>query len=519
MQFDGRGSVRNIIPRWRPVELSVKLGEVYSAEQQKQDASPGENRNEILKRTIEEFYKHRSAAYAAEVVALAIVEGVPEKARSAAELLARDNKNAALCERLIDRCLGRVSKDSTSTYLASNDIRAFRAAGPYAREDGFAWFNLALAYASCGQYLKAERALSVARGLVGGNNRLILRAEARLFQHMGDPERALATLRRDSNLLVADPWLMAPEIGLSQLVGEHSRFVRRARKLLDHGDSQPFQVSELAAAVATSEQAAGKHRLARKLFRLAVTDPAELGLAQTVWAAREVDNLIRVPDAKALKKSAEARARDAWAQLRWREAETACELWQQEESFATTPAIMLSSLRAAHLGDNEGAVEAANAGLLANPTHPGLLNNRAFALATLDRLDEAVSDLRRIKSEGTDQNTINRICTTATYGLIAFRRGHLEEGERLYRQAISMSYDKKNADLVALAAIFFMREAKRINLKHVVEDPSVLGAVFNKELHPSTRSLRKVTLERGLDRLVFRNRIGKPRVSDSQPPE
>ena len=223
----------------------------------------------------------------------AVVEGVPEKAQEAARFLANYGEDLVVARRLIDSCLGLASDQDAPTSLTKDDIRAFRVSSPYVRESGFAWLDLALAYSSCGQYSKAEKALTVARGLAGATNRLILRAEARLYQHMRDPERALATLRRDPDHLLADPWLLAPEIGLSQLVGKHSHFVRRALAMVEHGDQPPFQVSELAAAVATAELVAGKHRLARKLFQLAVADPAELSLAQTVWAAQEIDRVSR----------------------------------------------------------------------------------------------------------------------------------------------------------------------------------------------------------------------------------
>ena len=445
---------------------------------------------------MDEFRKHRAAPYAAEVVAVAVVEGVPKKAQEAARFLARCGEESVVCRRLIDSCLGHASDDDTPTSLTKDDIRAFRVAGPYVREGGFAWLDLALAYASCGLYSKAERALTVARGLVGTTNRLVLRAEARLYQHMGDPEQALATLRRDPDYLLADPWLMAPEIGLSQLVGKHSRLIRRARAMVEHGGHPPFQVSELAAAVATTELAAGKHRFARKLFRLAVVNPAELGLAQTVWAAREVDQLIRMPDPHALNGSAEARARNAIAQLQWREAEKACKAWHREEPFATMPAAILSSLLTTHLGDHEGAVQAADAGLVANPRHPSLLNNRAFALANIARLDEAEADIKEINNEGVDQNVTNRICITATLGLIAFRRGRSEEGERYYRRAIAMAHDARKSDLAARAGIYLIREVHLTNMNHLAQDPSVLSAVYAKGLHPSTECLRKQILPR-----------------------
>ena len=501
MQFDNYGTARTIIPRWRPVGRSVNLGEAARGEEGRKGAQPVEIYQIGLTRALNEFRRNRTAPYAAEVVAAAVVEGMPMKGQKAARFLDRQGENMLVSRRLIDRCLGRRSVDDTPTSLTKDDIRAFRAAGPYIRTDGFAWLDLALAHASCGQYFKAEKALTVARGLVGDSNRLVLRAEARLYQHMGDPDKALAALRRNPDLLLADPWLMAPEIGLSQLVGKHSRLIRRARSKLERGDQSPFEISELAAAVATAEQAAGKHRHARKLFRLAVVKPAELGLAQTVWAAREIDQLIRVPDAQALKESAEASARDALAQLKWKEAHMACKVWYHEEPFATTPAIVLSSLLSTHLDDHAGAIEIADSSLLANPRHPSLLNNRAFALATIGKLDEAEASITEIKSEGIHQNPTNQICATATLGLIAFRRGESEIGERHYRKAMRMAHDAQNVDLAARAGIFLLREAYRAKMDHVLKDSTLLNAVHAKGLHPSTESLRRKIVERDLQQM------------------
>ena len=130
---------------------------------------------------MDEFRQHRAAPYAAEAVAVAVVEGVPEKAQEAARFLAHHGEYLVANRRLIDSCLGLASDHDTPTSLKKDDIRAFRMASPYVRESGFAWLDLALAYSSGGQYSKAEKALTVARGLAGATNRLILRAEARLY--------------------------------------------------------------------------------------------------------------------------------------------------------------------------------------------------------------------------------------------------------------------------------------------------------------------------------------------------
>lgn len=503
MNIDDLKMKRNVIPRWRPVGRSVQLGEACAAARKSEGAPLGERPSAGLVRAQAAFRRHRTAPYAAEVVAAAVVVGTPEDAREAARFLARHGEDLTVGNRMINRCLGRSTDPVAPVFIMNHAIHVFRNSGPYLREDGFAWLDLALAYASCGFYRKAERALIVARSLVGSTNRLVLRAEARLYQHMdmGNPERALATLRRDPDCLIADPWLMASEIGLSQHFGKRSRLVRRARAMIEKGDLPPFHFSELAAAVGTMEMEAGKHRVARKFFRLAVIEPADLGLAQTVWAAQKVDPKIHVPDRRVLKGSAEALALEALAQLQWRDAEKACKQWQFEEPFATTPAVALSSLLSMYLRDYKGAVQAAQDGLGANPNYSPLLNNRAFALAHLDRLDEAEADISKIEKLGIERHETNSICVDATKGLIAFRRDRPDEGECYYRRAMAMARNQRDRDLAARAGIYLIREAGLAGMDDLAQDPAVLNIVNAKSLTRATEQLRKDILESGWQRL------------------
>ena len=61
-----------------------------------------------------------------------------------------------------------------------------------------------------GAYDKAERALKVARGMMRRPTRLLLRAEARLFQQVGDPELALRGVHRELDATLADPGCSLP---------------------------------------------------------------------------------------------------------------------------------------------------------------------------------------------------------------------------------------------------------------------------------------------------------------------
>ena len=113
MQFDSRGTVRNIIPRWRPVIRSINLGEAWRADKREETPEVVESHQLGLTRALDEFRRHRTAPYAAEVVAAAVVVGVPKKGERAARFLDRYEGNVFVNRRLIDSCLGRASVDET----------------------------------------------------------------------------------------------------------------------------------------------------------------------------------------------------------------------------------------------------------------------------------------------------------------------------------------------------------------------------------------------------------------------
>lgn len=71
---------------------------------------------------------------------------------------------------------------------------------------------------------------------------------------------------------------------------------------------------------------------------------------------------------------------------------------------------------------------------LSEKSNVGLMNNVAFALIELDRLDEAEKCLKQAQ-----QWLHKDAYLTATFGLINFRRGRAARGEMLYKEAISLA--------------------------------------------------------------------------------
>jgi hypothetical protein len=96
--------------------------------------------------------------------------------------------------------------------------------------------------------------MTVALGLAP-NHRAVLRAAARMLIHLGQTDEAHTLIRRHART-PTDPWLMATEISIAQVLGQTPVFAGKGRRFTRDHAHQPAYVTELAGAVAAAENAA-----------------------------------------------------------------------------------------------------------------------------------------------------------------------------------------------------------------------------------------------------------------------
>jgi tetratricopeptide (TPR) repeat protein len=126
----------------------------------------------------------------------------------------------------------------------------------------------------------------------------------------------------------------------------------------------------------------------------------------------------------------------------WQKSFEEAERWFWDQPFSSRPVIFASYLASNVLGLPDKAVEMIDKSLISNPCDEMLLNNRAFALAQLGRLDEARAAIADGKKCAHDAKASAPL--TATEGMIEMRAGNLERGQELYRSAISIASKAKN---------------------------------------------------------------------------
>ncbi|HYO75125.1 MAG TPA: hypothetical protein VE010_01580, partial [Thermoanaerobaculia bacterium] len=285
MSAAGRDGDRQVIPRWRDLARTVAHRELGPTRTRVVAAAqPSAEELRGLEERQQEFATHRTLSFAADLLSASIVLGPTPETLAAARLISSDRRSSAM---VLDTASSVVAQAAEAGGAAHVDVEGLDEPETRHRQiaqlrhglranprNAVRWVELAREYTTEGHEFKAARAMRSAVAMAP-HDRFVLRCAARLWVHLGDPERAVNTFRHARSAMLADPWLMAAEVATTATAGRPSKNIKHARHMLDGGRHVPFAMSELASALATLELQAGDVRRARRLFRTALVDPNE----------------------------------------------------------------------------------------------------------------------------------------------------------------------------------------------------------------------------------------------------
>jgi tetratricopeptide (TPR) repeat protein len=462
---------RHVVPRWRDFRTTVAVGELASMRVSTTVVDFPDR--DFLASKLRDWHKHKTISHATDLVSAASVVGRSDDAREAAEYILNSREYVPSAAKSIANEIVTPSAEGSVLSLA-NRIETFnptqiRERIHYLRlrlrdepRNTVIYVDLARLYTLLDQIQKAETSIEMAIKL-DPTNRFVLRSAARFFVHFHEAARAHEILRR-SEASSIDPWLMAAEIAVASAGNIPSRYAKKAQRILSGRDHEPFELTELASAVATLDLQSGKARDARKLFRKALISPTENSVAQVEWASNKIAGLdeVRVSQFEQVPRLYEAQAREYYSESNWKGALEQTWNWLYDQPFSRRPA-SFGSYIAATVGDYEQGIEILKRGLVANPDAHMLLNNIAFAYASSGKLHEALKAFEQIdktKATGAEQ-----VVLTATRGLLAFRCGRLEEGRSNYLAAIDEA-SHHFSRLKIMASIYLAREEMLARTPH-----------------------------------------------------
>lgn len=451
---------RKVLPRWMPFGLATKLGL-----NRRLHSNAGKEFDEYYVAKISEYSQEASILNACDLVSAAIQ--VEDFGRSeviaAANFLTKSNDTSQLAKKIGSRFLELANPNQqelpfdldTAVDFKINHLKQRVRAYP---GNALTWTDLAFFYTTKGQNDKAERCIQTALSL-SDSNRHVLRSASRFFIHTDDPEKAKYYLERSQSLKY-DPWVLATSIALNDAYDFEQKNLKRAMGELEARKFSNFHLSELAAAVGTVEFISGGVKKSKKIFRLGLEDPNENSFSQVVF----YNNHLRFeldPVKARLAFNYEADYRVANALGNYEDAASCLWRWLHFQPFSSEPAIQGSYICSTILGDYEQGCRFAAHGLISSPKSFLLLNNLAFSLANLSKVEQARKAIQLIKEEGLSSHDLATL--SATRGLIQMREGFVEEGRRNYEKAI-LTFKKMGEKKPELMATFFLSlEEKRLD--------------------------------------------------------
>ena len=463
MDLENAEKNRKVIPRLRDFKTTLILGELHSP------VRGGVINNIFLNASVEDeleaWENNRTLSFATDLVGSGFVLGLTDAVQEAADFILSDEsatdlqkkiakqaKNPEYCAHLTS--VQEVLPDSSELINHSQkQVRKFRQEPRQSPRNPIKIVELAREYATLGSIRKALRAMDTAVALAPAN-RFVLRSATRLYVHAGEIDKAHFILRRAPSLR-SDPWLLAAEIAVASLRNQTSRHINVGLKQIANTNYNPFDVSELASAIATLEMENAKSRVARKLFGQALRRPTENSIAQAEWASHSIASFdIDMHDFN-VPRNFEALASDFYQKGEWELAIDQGKSWILDQPFALSP-VIFTGTTASVIDDFDLSEKIYKFGLGANPDNTVLRNNLAYVLASNNLPEEAEKELFLI--ERSMLSVGEKIITTATEGLIKFRKGLHEEGRQLYRNAIKIAQDNNEPGYALRALAFLARE-------------------------------------------------------------
>lgn len=465
---------RQVIPIWRTLENTTKTGELNLRSHEKQTPWPTPRHHDPIAKTKATWKKHPTILSAADFIGAAIFWNRPHEAIDAIEFLDHKSEITKPLRESIELAIPSYFNTPPPTTpptisikeKAEQHVKELRAKLHNEPKRPFSQLDLARAYTTLGHNKKARQHILVAQQLAP-DDRFVLRSAARFWLHVEENDRAHNILTQ-SDRTRHDPWLMAAEIAVGNLLEIKPRFVKKARSLFSDNSFPIFHLSELASAVATIEWNHGHHSHSEKLFAKSLEEPTDNSVAQAVWMSSK-ENFINLTDDHWSRPNVfEAKARKLYQEKKWEDALEQFVLWQNDQPFADEPALSGSFLAATIYENFSQSNEIAQIGLTANPQNPGLLVNAAYALINLERYDEAEILLSRLPK--TDSDPSFEVARIANLGLIHYRTQNPQQGHSLYLDARSLAQRSSASypPLYALVTSFHaLEEFRQKSPKHI----------------------------------------------------
>lgn len=439
-----RNERQHVVPRWLSYDDAVGSGELDKTRKQDAESVPHDN---SFDSDFETFQKSPAILLASDLMGRALVLEDSKRAAVLACHILDDGKSPEVTLRVARSILG-VEKRLNLVEGFREKVGSLKKRLAQFPRNPIAWTELARVYTILNEDDKARLAIITALGLAP-SDRYCVRAAARFYMHLHDKESAYLLFRNRSERL-RDPWILATAASTAIWAGKPSMLPKKAQiaKLLD---SRSLEYSELIEAYAMEEFSNGAERLAKKAVRAALRTPSVNAVSHAEWFTRNCLPGLQDAVKPHASISRAAQAHELFFQEgNVRGALAVSEEWILEEPYSSAPFVHASYL-ASVAQDYTKAVSIAEEAAERKISNLPLLNNAAFSLIHVDKMQEARALLDKILPKENDNDNSN-YSVLATNGLYLIKSGEVIQGRLAYEMATESAHrvDPKAANRVKL---------------------------------------------------------------------
>lgn len=477
-------SDRNVIPRLRSFDLTIQTGELG---QERRNHSETES-TKYFQYHKKKWEKHQNLQNARNLYSSAVFLGVEDEFSHIGRFILKFGEgNSALAEYIYKKISGEnalldpntIAKDHQ--YLIAN-LKSRLIIEP---KNPILWLELGRLYFLLG-HKKAQKCIEISLNL-DNNNRFIVRSASRFFHQNKDAERSLHIIRK-SMYSKEDPWLLAADIGYSNILNRKSRLIDTSIKITKNNQQDsPFFINELASSLGTYELKNGTSKKAKEFFNISLIQPNDNALAQAYWI-NERNNMPLFPFANEIPDNIftyEAQTLAEFQKENYQSAYNFALKWHKDEPYSVRPVNIAAYIDCIFLKEYDRSIALINKLINKEVEDDLLYNNLIYLLIKSSQLELAnkyfINKLQPIITKEDADSPI----FIATAGLVAFRNGMTEKGIELYKKSISLARKYQKPHNRALAMGNFILEC--------LSNPAVEKGVYNNIIEEFNNYCKRTT--------------------------
>lgn len=363
--------------------------------------------------------------------------------------------------KLIDNLDG-YSTDPQAVRLIIGKLRNIVKFNP---RDSLTWMDLGFYYSVIGEMEKAKYCVNISQNLEP-EHAFIARSYTRFLVHIGEPDKAVWYLKRRQQAKT-NPLILSACTAIASAFDIEKPNIKNAISLIEHWSGHKAKISELAACIGTIEISNGASKKGKRLIQMALDNPSENVVSHVQWLHLKHNivfkNMPKPTD------SIEGGVNSLYKLRKFEECRQKLLEMHQFQPYSAAPIVDAGYLSISALDDPAFVIQISDKRVPRSHMSFGELNNLIVAKLQTEDFSNIDVDLRILGRRCNTEDPRSVATYRATAGMALLKSGFVEEGVKLYDDAIRILQSHKMHHSLCLAKSFYSKQLESINPERSVQ--------------------------------------------------